>query len=209
MLQRLAADGFGNQPPVAYRALDFLEGLGLVHRIRRLNAFTACMHPGEAHSPVFLICRTCQAVAEAPGAPVGTVAPYACADASGQPMFKLPVPSGGVVPLLAYAEGAYMARMVELILRQAGGEAGGLEAVHEADMAEGLKAMAVEGHGLAFLPASAVRNELRTGRLVPAAAPGSFEVTMDIRLYRERPETARHTKPMAQALWAFLQAGGA
>lgn len=70
VLNRLAAEGFGNQPPVAYRALDFLEGLGLVHRIRRLNAFTACMHPGEAHSPVFLICRACQAVAEAPGAPV-------------------------------------------------------------------------------------------------------------------------------------------
>ena len=137
-----------------------------------------------------------------------TLAAYACADAAGRPMFRLPVPSGGVVPLLAYAEGAYMARMVELILRQAGGEAGGLEAVHEADMAEGLKAMAVEGHGLAFLPASAVRNELHTGRLVPAAGPGQFEVTMDIRLYRERPDMARHTKPLAQDLWSFLQGSG-
>jgi LysR family transcriptional regulator, hypochlorite-specific transcription factor HypT len=138
-----------------------------------------------------------------------TLASYACADAAGAPMFRLPVPPGRTVPLLAYAEGAYMARMVELILRQAGDASGGLEAVHEADMAEGLKAMAVEGHGLAFLPASAVRNELRAGRLVPAAAPGSFEVTMDVRLYRERPETARHTKPLAQALWAFLEATSA
>jgi hypothetical protein len=32
---------------------------------------------------------------------------------------------------------------------------------------------------------------------------------MDIRLYRERPETARHTKPLAQALWAFLEATSA
>jgi Fur family zinc uptake transcriptional regulator len=70
VLNRLAAEGFGNQPPVAYRALEFLEGHGLVHRIRRLNAFAACMHPGEAHAPVFLICRACQSVAEAPGAPV-------------------------------------------------------------------------------------------------------------------------------------------
>lgn len=70
VLNRLAAEGFGNQPPVAYRALEFLEGLGLVHRIRRLNAFTACTHPGEAHAPVFLICRACQSVAEAPGSPV-------------------------------------------------------------------------------------------------------------------------------------------
>lgn len=67
VLKRLAEEGFGNQPPVAYRALEFLAEQGLVHRIRRLNAFAACMHPGEAHAPAFLICRNCNAVAEAPG----------------------------------------------------------------------------------------------------------------------------------------------
>ena len=66
VLNRLAADGYGNQPPVAYRALEFLEEQGLVHRIRRLNAFCACMHPGQAHAPAFLICRACHAIAEAP-----------------------------------------------------------------------------------------------------------------------------------------------
>lgn len=70
VLTRLAAEGFGNQPPVAYRALEFLEVQGLAHRIRRLNAYTACMHPGEAHAPAFLICRVCETVAEAPAAPV-------------------------------------------------------------------------------------------------------------------------------------------
>jgi Fur family zinc uptake transcriptional regulator len=70
VLQRLAAEGFGNQPPVAYRALEFLVDQGLAHRIARLNAFAACMHPGEAHAPAFLICRACNHVAEAPAAPV-------------------------------------------------------------------------------------------------------------------------------------------
>jgi Fur family zinc uptake transcriptional regulator len=70
VLDRLAADGFGRQPPVAYRALEFLVDHGLAHRVRRLNAFTACMHPGEDHAPAFLICRACNAVAEAPAAPV-------------------------------------------------------------------------------------------------------------------------------------------
>ncbi|AMY67832.1 zinc ABC transporter ATP-binding protein ZnuC [Frigidibacter mobilis] len=65
VLDRLAAEGFGNQPPVAYRALEFLVEHGLAHRVRRLNAFAACMHPGQDHSPVFLICRSCDAVAEA------------------------------------------------------------------------------------------------------------------------------------------------
>ena len=80
MLTRLAAEGFGNQPPVAYRALDFLEEQGLAHRIRRLNAFTACMHPGETHAPAFLICRGCDAVAEAPAAPVLLALQAAAAD---------------------------------------------------------------------------------------------------------------------------------
>ena len=70
VLSRLAAEGFGNQPPVAYRALDFLVEQGLAHRIRRLNAFVACMHPGEDHDPVFMICDSCQTLAEAPSAPV-------------------------------------------------------------------------------------------------------------------------------------------
>lgn len=70
VLKRLAVEGFGNQPPVAYRALEFLVDQGLAHRIRRLNAFTACMHPGEAHAPAFLICRACNVVAEAPAAEV-------------------------------------------------------------------------------------------------------------------------------------------
>ena len=77
VLTRLAADGFGNQPPVAYRALDFLEEQGLAHRIRRLNAFTACMHPGETHAPAFLICKACDMVAEAPVAAVLTALEHA------------------------------------------------------------------------------------------------------------------------------------
>lgn len=66
VLQRLSAEGFGNQPPVAYRALEFLVDQGLAHRIQRLNAFAACSHPGADHQPAFLICRSCAQVAEAP-----------------------------------------------------------------------------------------------------------------------------------------------
>jgi len=80
VLERLAVDGYGKQPPVAYRALEFLVELGLVHRITRLNAFAACMHPGDAHSPAFLICRACNAVAEAKAAPVRAALDRAAAE---------------------------------------------------------------------------------------------------------------------------------
>ncbi|EEX09648.1 transcriptional regulator, Fur family [Ruegeria lacuscaerulensis ITI-1157] len=65
ILDRLREEGFGSQPPVAYRALDFLVRNGFVHKIERLNAFVACSHPGATHSPAFMICRKCDAVAEA------------------------------------------------------------------------------------------------------------------------------------------------
>ena len=42
ILDKLAAAGLGSQPPVAYRALDFLVANGFVHRIERLGAFAAC-----------------------------------------------------------------------------------------------------------------------------------------------------------------------
>ena len=133
-----------------------------------------------------------------------TLAPYAKAGAEGRPIFQLPGRPGERLPFLAYADGAYMARLVEVILKLAAGPAA-LDAIYETDMAEGLKAMAIEGHGLAFLPVSSVRQELKAGRLVPAAPSGSFELTMDVRMYRERPESARHVKAGAQALWDFLK----
>ncbi len=69
ILEVLRAEGLGSQPPVAYRALDFLVSHGFAHRIERLNAFTACAYPGAEHAPAFLICRLCRTVAEASAAP--------------------------------------------------------------------------------------------------------------------------------------------
>ncbi len=64
ILDVLRAENLGSQPPVAYRALDFLVTHGFAHKVERLNAFIACAHPDTDHAPVFLICRGCEAVAE-------------------------------------------------------------------------------------------------------------------------------------------------
>ena len=64
VLARLSEEGFGTQPPVAYRALSFLTDNGFAHKVEKLNAFIACVHPGENHTPVFLICTECDTVAE-------------------------------------------------------------------------------------------------------------------------------------------------
>ena len=69
LLDRLREDGFGSQPPIAYRALDFLVANGLAHKIERLNSFIACVHPSHSHTPAFMICRLCDAVAETESSP--------------------------------------------------------------------------------------------------------------------------------------------
>lgn len=69
ILDKLRENGFGSQPPVAYRALDFLVANGLAHKIERLNAFIACTQPSHAHMPAFMICRMCDAVAETQSSP--------------------------------------------------------------------------------------------------------------------------------------------
>lgn len=69
LLEVLAAEGLGAQPPVAYRALDFLVKAGFAHKIEALNAYIACTHLGADHAPAFLICRGCKSVAETNTAP--------------------------------------------------------------------------------------------------------------------------------------------
>ena len=71
LLAQLSQEGLGSQPPVAYRALDFLVKAGLAHKIEALNAYIACTHTGDSHTPAFLICRKCNSVAETETTPTG------------------------------------------------------------------------------------------------------------------------------------------
>src|SRR5690349_18352817 len=64
ILEKLKREGRSAAPPTAYRALDFLLALGLIHRIESLNAFIGCPEPGAEHPVQFLICRRCGTTAE-------------------------------------------------------------------------------------------------------------------------------------------------
>lgn len=155
-----------------------------------------------------------------------TIAPYVKPDADGAPLYRLPGTAAKPLPYLGYAPGAYLGQMVETMLKEAP-TAMHFDRVYETDMAEGLKAMALEGHGIAFLPFSAVKKDLRAKKLVSAlpAQLGGLEITMEVRAYRERPSgkeaartlssaqraLARAPKGSTQALWDYLlaQAGTA
>ena len=81
-----------------------------------------------------------------------------------------------------------------------------LNRVYETDMAESLKMMALEGHGISFFPMSAVQKELREKKLVQVRLVDgpSLEVTMEIRVYRDKPPSMHPTNEKADLLWRHL-----
>lgn len=121
--------------------------------------------------------------------------PVCAADAGGRPLFDLD--SGQSVPLLAYTAGAFLGRSVNLLLRQRGLRA---STVYETAMADSLKAMALEGLGVAWVPQLSVTAELARGDLLVCGA-AHWQVPLEIRLYR----CALLRKPTVRRLWKLLE----
>ena len=137
--------------------------------------------------------------------------PYARCDRAGVPDYVLPGTAKTPLPFLSYTTNAYLGRMVDLLLADAKRPLH-LQKCYETDMAEGLKMMALEGHGVAFLPESSVYREVRQKQLARAdGAQEAWQVAMEIRLYREQPTTQRPGKALVARLWQHLvqrQTGG-
>ena len=64
LLEAMQRDDPKAKPPTVYRALEFLQENGLVHRIESMNGFTRCEDPGHANIGQFLICTGCSSVSE-------------------------------------------------------------------------------------------------------------------------------------------------
>lgn len=134
------------------------------------------------------------------------LAPYSAPDEAGLPRFPLPGMREHALPYLGYASGAYLGQMVDQLLKKASVPTY-LDRVYETDMSEGLKVMALQAHGMAFLPQSAVTRELEEGRLVSAAAPtlaSELQGHLEILAYRAKPSVRHPAKPLVDALWRFL-----
>jgi DNA-binding transcriptional LysR family regulator len=119
-----------------------------------------------------------------------SLSPFAAPSRGGRARFSLPGAQDAPAPYLSYTPNAYLGRMTETIIGTAPVPLF-LDKVYETDMAEGLKAMALAGHGVAFLPHSAVEDAVESGTLVRldraarGAADGRFTLTMEVRLYRD------------------------
>ncbi|WDZ95945.1 LysR family transcriptional regulator [Herbaspirillum sp. WKF16] len=134
--------------------------------------------------------------------------PYVKTMPGGAPKYVLPGTPNDPQPFLSYSPYSSLSRIVEKALHTSP------RRVHlfrrfETDLAEGLKSMAVEGHGIAWLPASAVAREIAEGKLTLAIAPNDREALeqglwcdeMDIRVYR-RVDGA---SPDIDRIWNYLK----
>ena len=120
--------------------------------------------------------------------------PVAAAAAGDRPLFRLAAGTKRL-PLLAYSEESGIGRVVRALRAEALHKIHA-EPVFTAHLATALKSMALDGRGIAFLPQSLIGEELRQRRLVEAA-PKSWRVEVEIRLFRRLPSEPS----AAEALW--------
>ncbi len=97
------------------------------------------------------------------------------------------------MPLLSYAQNSFLGRVATFAQAQACGPPAAISHTNENAMAEALKFMALEGHGLAWLPRSLVARELAEGHLITSGE----ELALEVRLYRN----AGHRPAAVAALW--------
>jgi Fur family transcriptional regulator, zinc uptake regulator len=71
ILETLSQERGRVAPPTVYRALDFLSGQGLIHRVHSRNAFVGCCGADMQHMAELLICRRCGATDEVANEPLG------------------------------------------------------------------------------------------------------------------------------------------
>ncbi|KQP42593.1 LysR family transcriptional regulator [Methylobacterium sp. Leaf104] len=104
-----------------------------------------------------------------------------------------PVADEASLPLLGYSQNSFLGRVATLAQAASSGPPATVSHTNENAMAEALRFMVLEGHGLAWLPGSLVVTDLAEGRLV---AMGEA-VPLEIRLYRN----AAHRRSSVAAVW--------
>jgi len=119
--------------------------------------------------------------------------PVSLPDEQGAPRF--PLDGDDSLPYLAYTQGAFLGRSVRMLLKNDPLRMR-LRTVYETAMAEGLKAMVMQGVGMAWIPDFCLRQELKSGAVVRAGGE-QWDVPLEIRLYR----CSLVHKPGVEKLW--------
>jgi DNA-binding transcriptional LysR family regulator len=177
------------------------------------NNQEACEDLMLQRSVQFLLCYGHAGVPgrlEAAGFPMALIGqesllPVSAARADGTPVWSLPSPSlggpGGQTPVLSYHTASGLGRILQTCLRPLLADAAPQHSVFATHHAVVLKAMALEGRGIAWLARSLVEAELCQGLLVQAGE-ACWTVPLEIRLYRQLASLP----PAAEHLWRLVAA---
>lgn len=120
-----------------------------------------------------------------------------CADAPASPAHRLD--GKEAVPLLAYDAASGLGRIVQHHIRLQPGLS--VQETFVAPHASLLRSMALQGRGIAWLPAMLVQDDLAQGRLLRAGDSGQ-DIPVEICLYRQPSDMA----PVAERLWSVISA---
>lgn len=104
-------------------------------------------------------------------------------DAEGRPRYLLTRSDISTVPVLLYTDESGLGRIMRSLIRQKLDALAG-QVAFTAHLASLLRAMALEGRGVAWLPLTLVAEDMEQGRLV-RAANDEWNVPLEIRLYRD------------------------
>lgn len=129
---------------------------------------------------------------------IGTdrLVPVSAVDAKGYPIFDLSPHSDKAVPLLAYTKTSFLGRVTSGLYAKLERQCR-LELRYESALVEALKAEAVVGEGIAWLPEEMIRTELNSGVL---KVVGDEVLSVALKIWLFRPVAAMRAKLSADAL---------
>lgn len=102
---------------------------------------------------------------------------------------------GTELPFLSYGATSFFGTALEKLFSQVPDFKRHI--VHENTMSVGLKAMALAGWGVAWLPESLIAAEMAQGQLILASHDTQWQIMSQIRIYRHR----KTLSPRAETLW--------
>ena len=127
-----------------------------------------------------------------------SLVPVAKCQPDGTPLFDLGAQSAVPVPHLSFGPDAPISQHLQPLL-SAYDLTPRLTTVYQNAMAGALRIRARDGAGIAWLPRTLIAPDLDNGQLA-IAGPPTFEVSLEIRLYR----LTNHTNALTRAIWSYL-----
>ncbi len=169
--------------------VDMREQLGDLAVEVRADNLHDCVRDLDEGNVDLLICY------EHPALPIGVdpvrfpcrdiattlLVPVSRADRSGRPLFSVRRASRSPIPMLHYGAQSFLGRATSLIASRLSPDRS-FTVVFESTLTESLRAAAIAGLGLAWLPRHFVQDDLDAGRLVSAGS-ARHEMRLGIRLY--------------------------